>query len=200
MHYGLTEASRATFTEFHSDKEDLNSIGKCSPSVEVKVFDENGIELSSNETGEICVKGKMVLNSYLDEADNVNAFYGEYFRTGDWGFINKEKYIYLVARKKELLNVGGKKVSPLEIENALSLYPGIIDSACIGIPDPNGVLGEVPKIFIVKQESISLSFDEIKSFLRNYLEAYKIPVDMEYIDSIPTTPSGKKQRLLLQKI
>lgn len=193
MHYGLTEASRAVFTEFHESKENLDSAGKAvCDKVEVKIMDENGNELPANKEGEVCIKGNMVIKSYYIPDDNRKAFFGEYFRTGDWGRMTEDGMLYLVARKKELINVGGKKVSPIEIEDALAEI-GVGESMCIAEKDPDGVLGEIPKVLLVKG-SFSFTIDEIKDKLRNMIEAYKMPKFFEVVDSIPKTESGKKKR------
>lgn len=198
MHYGLTEASRSSFLEFHSDYDRLSSIGKpVCECVEIKVFDDAGVEIPSGETGELCIKGNMVMKSYYLPADNIHAFWGEYFRTGDLGYKDNNGYFYLVSRKKEIINVGGKKVSPVEVENAICAL-GVQDCACVGISDPNGILGEVVKAYI-QRDGCSISFSEIKQSLEEKLEPYKIPVEYEWIEEIPKTSSGKKQRLYLKK-
>ena len=198
MHYGLTEASRSAFMEFHDDGEHLGSVGKPSPNTDIKIFDEQGTELKPNEEGEICVKGAHVTHGYLNHPIEAS-FFGDYFRTGDWGYKTPEGYIYLKSRKKDLINVGGKKLSPVETETELLKIPGVEDCACIGIPDKNGVLGEVVKAFIVKAVGCNLSEDDVKNQLSGKLEGYKIPAEVEWIDKIPRTQNGKIQRALLKK-
>lgn len=199
MHYGLTEASRSTFLEFHSDKMHLNSIGKPSPNVDIKIFNEQRDEVPDTVEGEICVKGLHVCSNYWGESKQefVKNFNSKYFKTGDWGYKEKDGYIYLKSRKKEIINIGGKKVSPIEIEEVLNTVPGIKESVCIGIPDPDHVLGEVVKAFVISENEIN--FSSIIKELRNKLESYKVPVIIEQIDEIPKTSSGKIQRLLLKK-
>lgn len=197
MHYGLTEASRSAFIEFHKDAEHLDSVGKASPNTVIKVMDESGNELFANQEGEICVKGEHVTHGYLGLPIK-DSFFGDYFRTGDWGYKTEDGYIHLISRKKELINVGGKKVSPVEVEEQLFKVPDIEDCACIGVPDEEGVLGEVVKAFVVKRKGTNLTFDEIKSFLNGKLESYKLPVFYEWIDEIPKTQNGKIQRSLLK--
>ena len=198
MHYGLTEASRSAFMEFHDDGEHLGSVGKPSPNTDIKIFDEQGTELKPNEEGEICVKGAHVTHGYLNHPIEAS-FFGDYFRTGDWGYKTPEGYIYLKSRKKDLINVGGKKLSPVETETELLKITDVEDCACIGIPDKNGVLGEVVKAFIVKAEGSDLSEDNVKNQLSGKLEGYKIPAEVEWIDKIPRTQNGKIQRALLKK-
>lgn len=195
MHYGLTEASRNCFQEFH-DIEHLDSIGKpVCENVDVQIFSPEGSVLPDGEKGELCVKGNMVLSRYLEEKDNKNAFYGEYFRTGDCGYRTDEGYIYLLGREKELINVGGKKVSPMEVEDAI-IALGVGDCVCVPMKDPDGIMGELVKCYILK-DSTTLSFEQIAEQLSTKLEHYKLPVVYEWIDSIPQTASGKKQRVNL---
>lgn len=198
MHYGLTEASRSAFMEFHEDDAVLNSVGKASPFTDIQVFDENGTKLSIGDEGEICVKGEHVTKGYLNQP-NEQSFFGEYFRTGDWGTLDVNGYVFLKSRKKELINVGGKKVSPIEVENQLIFIPGIVEAACIAVADPNGVLGEVVKACLVKDPCISVpSFEEISAAMVGKLEGYKIPAVYEWVESIPKTSNGKIQRGLLK--
>lgn len=131
----------------------------------------------------------------VDENTFRDDFYGDYFKTGDWGYIDHSGYIYLKSRKKEIINVGGKKVSPIEVEEALNSMAGIEESACIGVHDD--VMGEVVKAFVVGH--LTKADDEsIKKKMLSLLENYKVPVYIEYVDRIPKTPSGKIQRLLLK--
>ena len=196
MHYGLTEASRALFTEFHNAT-DLDSVGvPSSAQVEVCVLDEEGRAVADGTDGEICVRGNMVSCSYFLQEDNKNAYWGEWFRTGDWGHRDSNGYFYLTGRKKELINVGGEKVSPVIIEKAI-LSLCINDCACVAVPDPKGVLGEVPKAYLVKGSS-ALEIEDIKARLAALLLPHEIPVEWEWVEQIPRTSSGKVQRLKLK--
>lgn len=192
MHYGLTEASRSTFMEFHSDREHLGTIGKASPKVSIGIFDELGNRLDCAKEGEICIQGNHVTIGYLDYSDT-NLFYNGYFRTGDIGRIDNNGYIYLKGRYKEIINVGGKKLSPVEVESKIQELNPVLESACVGIEDPKGILGEVVKAYIVKNNAVT-TFEDIDNFLKSKLESYKVPVAYEWIDEIPKTKSGKIQR------
>lgn len=196
-HYGLTEASRATFMEYHECIDDLKTIGReASDRVSIKIFNEQGVEVPDGEPGEMCVKGNMVTKGYLKPEDNAEAFFGGYFRTGDGGYRAANGNLYLVSRLKELINVGGKKVSPVEVEDAI-IALGVEDCVVVGVQDPDGILGEVPKCYVLKGGT-SVSFDEIRAALVGKLEPYKIPLLWDWIDSVPKTSSGKKQRLQLK--
>ena len=187
MHYGLTEASRAFFMEFHENENNLLTIGQpVSNEVLAMIYGDDN---------EICIKGNMVMKAYLDEKDNENAFVDGYFRTGDCGSCDAEGFYYLTGRVKEIINIGGKKVNPATIENALR-EAGASDCAVIAIPDPNGILGEVPKAFIVVGDK---SISQIKEKLTSLLEPYQMPVSWQEIQSVPRTSSGKIQRLSLKE-
>lgn len=199
MHYGLTEASRSAFMEFHSEHDKLNTAGTASPNVEVAIFDAEGKHLPMGAEGEVCVKGDHVTCSYWNETPErfQKDFFEGYFRTGDCGFLDDQGYIHLKSRIKEMINVGGKKVSPMEVEDVLKTIPGIEDCACVAMPDPEGVMGEVVKAFIVCSDN-TLTDVAIIEFLRPKLEVYKLPAAIVRIDAIPKTASGKVQRLKLK--
>lgn len=199
MHYGLTEASRSAFMEFHSEHDQLNTAGKASPNVDVKIFDGEGKEMPLGGEGEVCVKGDHVTCSYWNETPERFAkdFFNGYFRTGDCGYLDADGYIHLKSRIKEMINVGGKKVSPMEVEDILNTIPGIEDCACVAMPDPEGVMGELVKAFIVCKDD-TLTDTAIIEALKPKLEVYKLPAAIERIDAIPKTASGKVQRLKLK--
>ena len=198
MHYGLTEASRAMFTEFHANAGNLETVGRPASSlVEASIRDDDGNPVANGVDGEICVRGNMVTRSYFKPQDNAGSFYGDWFRTGDWGHRDDEGNFYLTGRKKELINVGGEKVSPATIEDAIRSL-GIADCACIAVSDPNGVLGEVPKAFLQKGDN-QVTIEDIKQQLTQLLPPHEIPVEWEWVDSIPRTSSGKIQRLKLKQ-
>jgi len=199
MHYGLTEASRSAFMEFHSEHDKLNTAGKASPNVDIKIFDAEGKEQPIGAEGEVCVNGEHVTCSYWNETPERFAkdFFNGYFRTGDAGCLDADGYIHLKSRIKEMINVGGKKVSPMEVEDILKTIPGIEDCACVAMPDPEGVMGELVKAFIVCKDD-SLTDSTILDALRPKLEVYKLPAAIERIDAIPKTASGKVQRLKLK--
>ena len=123
-------------------------------------------------------------------------FYDGYFRTGDWGHLDAEGYLHLVSRKKEIINVGGKKVSPQEVEEQLNMIDGIEESACVGIHDD--VLGEVVKAYCVCTKDVD--FEQTKKTLMKHIENYKIPAIIERIAELPKTQNGKLQRLQLKNI
>jgi len=198
MHYGLTEASRSFFMEFHQYADHLTSIGiPTTQNISVKIFDESGNEVPQGSEGEICIKGNMVMKSYFLPEENMDTFWGKYFRSGDWGYQDENGLYYLISRKKELINIGGKKVSPAEIEDVV-LATGVVDCACVAIKDPSGILGEVPKVFLQKSKNAP-TITEIREYIAQHLEKYKMPYEFEWINRIPRSSSGKLQRLSLKQ-
>lgn len=198
MHYGLTEASRSAFICFNDVPDRLASIGKAAPGVEIRVLDENGGVCAPMQEGEICVKGGHVCAAYWGEhaAEYPASFYGSYFRTGDWGYAAPDGWLYLKSRKKELINVGGKKVSPIEVEEVINEIAGVRESACRGIPD--AVLGETVKAYVVWEGEEPPAADRILKHAAARLENYKVPSAVEFIAEVPKTASGKIQRLYLK--
>jgi long-chain acyl-CoA synthetase len=109
----------------------------------------------------------------------------------------KEGYLYFASRKGEIINVGGLKVAPIEAERALDRYPGIIESACKGMPDPKGITGEAVKAFVVT-DGRAIDYAVLVQWLREYLEEWQIPKAFQQVAAIPKTASGKFQRHLLE--
>ena len=180
--YGLTESNRSAMLEYH-DAAHLDSVGKpIADNVKIKSID-----------GEICVHGNQTMVGYLDPEDNKDAFVDGFFRTGDCGYISEEGYIYLTGRAKEMISVGGKKVSPVEVEEAI-ICLGVGD--CICVSHPHEMLGETVKAFILR-DSTQMTFEEIDERLKAVLPLYKCPTEYEWIEKIPVNGLGKKQRRLL---
>jgi long-chain acyl-CoA synthetase len=201
MHYGLTEASRATFIEFHESRHKLDSIGQPSPNVEVKIIDKKGGEAPVNEIGEILVRGNMVMQEYWnDPHETAGKLANGWIRTSDVGCKDEDGFFYLRGREKELINIAGRKAAPEEIEFILNKHPQVEDCACIGIPDPDQIKGETVKAFVVLKKGLDTrpSKTDFYEFLRGQIEEYKIPTVYQWMDRIPKTDSGKLQRALLQ--
>jgi len=195
MHYGATEASRAIFQEFHEDADHLDSVGCRSPLTEVAIINAEGEHLGFDQEGEVCVKGGMVSAGYLG-MDSALFFWGDYFRTGDLGYRRNDGHVVLTGRITEIINVGGRKVNPSEVDQALIALPGIQDAACVAAPDP--LAGEVVAACLVASGDKRFELDEIRSLLRGIIEEYKLPARLLYVDAIPKTNSGKIQRLELK--
>lgn len=197
MHYGLTEASRSTFIEFHSEASHLHTAGKPAFGVQVRIYSESGILMPPGEEGEICVKGAHVVRTYFASTDTEKYYFDGYFRTGDWGVLDQDGYLQVLSRTKDIINCGGKKISPEEVERVLLAIPGVAECACVSAPDPQGLLGEVVKAVLVSDGSCQPDMETIKMHVSSHLESYKCPVVYEWRDALPRTNSGKIQRRFL---
>lgn len=180
--YGLTESNRSTSLELH-DTAHLDSIGKpIADSVRIQAIN-----------GELCVHGRQTMVGYWDAEDNEGALVDGLVRTGDCGYISDDGYVYLTGRVKEMINVGGEKVSPAEVEEAICRL-GVGD--CICVSHPHDMLGETVKAFILK-DSTTLTFAQIDDRLRSILPPFKCPTLYAWIDQIPINALGKKLRTSL---
>ena len=199
MHYGLTEASRAAFIEFNESKNKLESIGKPSPNVMIKIVNEHNQEVQTGEPGEIMVSGGMAMKGYWKENDLTEQTIEDgWVHTGDIGYKDNDGYLFLKGRQKDIINVAGLKVSPLEIEAILNTHGSIKESACVEIPDFRGISGEVVKAFLVQKNNQKPDDTELVDYLRGKIEDYKIPSVFEWIKELPRTSNGKIQRYILK--
>lgn len=199
MHYGLTEASRSTFLNFKDDIEFADSVGKQNYGTEVKIFNSNGKESVKGKSGEICIKGTNLFSKYIFCNDKAS-FYGDYFRTGDFGYMNNLGYLFFEGRKDDMINVAGKKVSPLEIEKNINGISFINESACIEVKNKKNNLTEIKAfVSVSSEESFQSLVNKIKKYLKNNIEYYKIPSTFINIDTIPKTISGKILRNKLKE-
>lgn len=197
MHYGLTEASRSAFLSFHDDRDRLGSIGRPSPGVEMRVVDSSGRAVDAGETGEIEIRGPHLMTGYWrDPERTARTLRDGWLRTGDVGHADTDGYLHLEARVDDVINVGGRKVLPQEIEQVLLGHPAVADCACVGIPDPQGLSGQIISAWLVpKRADVSLpAFSELAKLTREKLEPYKTPRRFRWTEEIPKSPAGKVLR------
>ena len=194
-HYGLTEASRAAFTEYHADAHKPGTAGRAAPNVELAICDESGRRLPPGEPGQVVVRGGMVMREYWKQPELTReTFCAEGLKTSDIGYLDPDGYLFLIGRQGDMINVGGRKVAPEEIETLLCQLEGVRDAGCVGEPDE--LLGECVKAYLVADREIGRR--EVAAFLRPRLEECKIPQTVERIARIPRTSSGKIQRQMLR--
>jgi long-chain acyl-CoA synthetase len=199
MHYGLTEASRATFIEFHSNKEKLNTVGKASPNVQIKIVDEAGIDVGLNKQGNILVKGNMVTIEYFNKVNQTKQnIKNGWLNTGDLGIIDQEGHVHLLGRKKEIINVGGLKVAPGEVEQVLLKHQDILEVGVVGKPTDDLNMEAICAFIVTDNPEINL--EGIQKFCKEELETYKLPNRISIVKSLPMTDSGKIKRHLLREI
>ncbi|CAH0212887.1 Long-chain-fatty-acid--CoA ligase [Peribacillus simplex] len=199
--YGITETVTVTMTPYDDDEQKITkTLGKPIPGVELKIVDENRLEIQSGETGEIALKSFGMMKGYYKMQEHTEDVLDRegWFYTGDLGVQDEEGYLHFVGRKKEMIIRGGYNIYPQEIESVLTKHPNIMVASVVGIPDE--VLGEVVCAFIQLKKGTEITEEEIKSYVKNQIANYKVPGKVLFIEDFPMTASGKiqKSRLLDQ--
>lgn len=195
--WGLTEVSCVGTTAPYKETR-IGSCGKGMDDAEIKVVDEQGVILPAGEQGELCIRGTCVTKGYLNKPQATKETFDAqgWFHSGDIAYMDTEGYAYIVDRKKDMINVGGEKVFPSEVEDMMLSHPKIKDLVIVGIPDD--LKGEAPKAFIVLREGESASEAEIRAYCKEKMAAYKVPVTVEFIQEVPRAASGKALRRVLR--
>ena len=189
--YGLSETSPALTANRADSAEFTGSIGLALPSTEISIRDDSGNEVAVGEPGELCVRGPQVMRGYWRRDDATAECMTEdgFFRTGDVATVDERGYFRIVDRKKDMIIVSGFNVFPNEIEDVVGRCDGVLDSACIGVPDQKS--GEAVRVYVVKRSGVELSADDLISFCRTELTGYKVPKQVEFLDALPKSNVGK---------
>jgi acyl-CoA synthetase (AMP-forming)/AMP-acid ligase II len=159
--------------------------------VDVTILDADGNELAIGEVGEVAVRGDNVTRGYhKNDAANAAAFSNGWFRTGDYGTIDPRGYVTLVGRLKELINRGGEKISPVEVDEALISHPGVKEAVAFAMPDEK--YGEAVAAALVLHDGVAV--EDVLTYARDRLAPFKVPTTVHVVDEIPKTATGKVQR------
>ncbi|MFO1378935.1 MAG: long-chain-fatty-acid--CoA ligase FadD [Chitinivorax sp.] len=195
--YGLTETSPAACINPMDLKEYNGAIGLPVPSTECSVRDEAGNEVPMGEPGELWVRGPQVMKGYWQRPDeSAKVLKGDgWLATGDMAIVTPDGFFKLVDRKKDMILVSGFNVYPNEIEDVVAMHAGVLEVACIGIPDEKS--GEVVKVFVVKKDG-ALSEKEVIEHCKKNLTGYKVPKYVEFRAELPKTNVGKILRRALR--
>lgn len=190
--YGLTECSPVASANplFGLNKE--GSIGLPFPDtiIEVTDLEDPTKVLCLGETGEICIRGPQVMKEYLGKPDETaNVIKNGRLHTGDIGYVDKDGYVFIVDRLKEMIISGGYNIYPRHIEEVLYQHPAVLEAAVIGIPHPQRV--QTPKVFVVKKPDQEVSENDIRVYLKEHVAAYAMPHKIEFRDSLPKSAIGK---------
>jgi long-chain acyl-CoA synthetase len=202
MHYGLTEASRSAFIEFHSDRDYLESVGKPSPGVEILIKDESGSAVPNGEKGLIHIRAATVMLGYWNDDERTERVLNRdngWLNTEDLGFQDADGYVHFLGRADDVINAGGVNVLPDDAEIFAKEYDEVEDCGCIGIPDPDGILGEVPLLFVTSDNS-GLDLNKLSRFVRDRLGGEVPTVKARLIASLPRSSSGKLLRRELRSM
>jgi acyl-CoA synthetase (AMP-forming)/AMP-acid ligase II len=195
--YGMTELGGWTAANSRAAYK-FGSCGKPRPDIELKVVDEEGVEVAPGAKGELVGRPRspgVIISGYWGEPEKfVEATKNLWFHSGDQGSIDEDGFVYFHGRIKELIRRGGENVSPVEVETRLLTMPGVADCAIVGVPDP--VMEEEIKAIVVAREPLQPS--DVADFLRAHFPSHMVPRYVEFADRIPKTPSEKIQRHLLK--
>ena len=189
-YYGLTEASRSTFMIFDKNNGREESVGRAAPGVEIKIVNEN------NNDGEIWIKGNNVIKKYWNNVKADKNIVDGWLQTGDIGYFDEERYLFLKGRNDDIINVGGEKITPYEIEEVVKQIPEVEDVAAFGIE--HEIFGQVVKLNVVKSKNSDLDKSKILTHCMKNLEKFKIPSKIDFVESLPKTDYGKVKRFMLK--
>jgi long-chain acyl-CoA synthetase len=198
--YGLTECSPVVTMNPREQKADYTgSCGLPLPSTEISIRDEAGQEVPCGERGELCIRGPQVMKGYWQrEEATAESFHADGFLlTGDIATVDEDGYIRIVDRAKDMVLVSGFNVYPCEIEDVVTRCDGILEAACIGVPDERS--NEAVKIFVVREPGSETSKDELIAYCRENLTGYKVPRHVEFRDELPKSNVGKILRRELRE-
>ena len=196
--YGMTEATHQMASNPLPPAIQKPGLVGMPAGPEICIMNDKNEKLSQGEIGEICIKGNNVTNGYENNPEaNKQSFVNDWFRTGDEGFFDKDGYLKISGRLKEIINKGGEKISPLEVDNILMDFPPIDQALCFGYKDK--MLGEDIAVAIKLKENKSCTEDDIKSYANEKLAKFKIPKKIFIVEDIPKGATGKLQRIGLAK-
>ncbi len=195
--YGLSETSPVATANRIDIKEFTGTIGLPIPSTEVAILDDDGNKLPLGSTGEIAIRGPQVMAGYWNRPEETakSMTSDGFFKTGDVGVMDENGFTRIVDRKKDMIIVSGFNVYPNEVEGVVAAHPGVLEVACIGVPDKNS--GEAVKLFIVRKDP-NLTAEQVLDFCKHELTAYKKPKYIEFRDELPKTNVGKILRRQLR--
>ncbi len=196
--YGLTETSPIISVNTEQNKK-RGSVGCCMPDVKARITDDDGNELPRNVEGEICVKGPNVFSGYFGNNEATREAFDKegWFKTGDIGIIDDEGFIFIRDRKKDMIIIKGLKVFSAQVEHIIYDYPGIEECAVVGVPDGKG--GEFIKLYAAKKKGVEFNEADFRKFLKNNLDNYKRPRDIEFMDELPKNSLKKILKKDLRK-
>lgn len=189
--YGLTETcSGDTMMEAGRELEKIGSTGRALAHVEVAIFDDDGQALPSGEQGEVCLRGPKVTQGYwCDDAKTKASFFGDWFRTGDVGYLDSEGFLYLTDRKKDMIISGGENIASSEVERVVYELPQVAEVAAIGLPDAQW--GECVTVAVVLKPEQALTLQELRTHCSGKLGGFKTPKKLVICEALPRNPSGK---------
>jgi len=188
--YGLSETAPSATINPADATEFSGSIGLPIPSTDIAILDDDGKPVPLGQPGEIGIRGPQVMAGYWNRPDETAKVMTPdgFFKSGDVGVMDERGYVKIVDRKKDMILVSGFNVYPNEIEGVVAAHPGVLECACIGVPDAHS--GEAVKLFVVRKDP-SLTVDQLMNYCKEQFTAYKKPKYIEFRDELPKTNVGK---------
>ncbi len=201
--WGSTETGGAIFLNLPKQLDHYQAIGKPLESVTVRIYREDGTEVTGygpDESGKMWLQGDLEMSGYWKrETETAKALVDGWLVTNDLVYRDENGFIYMLGRADDMINTGGEKVSPVEVENVASGYEQIKECACVGAPDPKGILGEIPVLFVVPKTG-PFNEDGLQQYLSERIERFKLPQVCILLEELPRNRMQKLDRRMLRTI
>jgi len=196
--YGLTETCGGdTFMEPGREIEKIGSTGRAIAHVEIEIRDDAGNRLAPGEQGEVCLRGPKITQGYWkDPEKTASALFGDWFRSGDVGYLDKDGFLYLTDRKKDMIVSGGENIASSEVERVIYELPQVREVAVVGLRDAHW--GETPVAVVVLADGSALDLPGLAEHCRTKLAGFKVPRQLIIRDNLPRNPSGKVLKRVLR--
>lgn len=195
VHYGLTECSRAFILDARKHPDKLDTVGRAAPGCEASIRDDTGACCDPGQTGQVFVMGPQQSRGYWRRPDlNAERFNDGWLATGDYGMLDEEGFLKFLGRRDDRIESAGFSFFPAEVEAELGTLDGVEQYMIAGVPDPRGMLGDVPCAFVVPSNPELFSMADFSRHLRRTLPAQMVPREIVVLDALPLTASGKPNR------
>lgn len=201
--WGSTETGGAVFLDITNHPDKAASIGRPLEGIEVKAVDSDGNEVDARDidtAGRMLLRGKMRMEGYWNAPElTAETIRDDWLYTNDLIYVDDDGFIFMLGRADDIINVGGEKVSPIEVENIAQEYEGIRECACIGVDDPEGIVGQVPVLYVVAENGM-VEEDDLLKYLAGRMEKYKLPQEFIQVDGLPRNQMKKLDRKALHRM
>ncbi|MBR6400411.1 MAG: acyl--CoA ligase [Firmicutes bacterium] len=196
--YGSSETGLVSLYRYDNSDKPINCCGRALPGVELRIVDDGFHTVPAGRVGSIAIKSDLVMKGYYKRPELTAAvMYDGFFVSEDLGYIDEDGYLYVCGRKDDMINIGGLKVFPSEIENAALKIPGIAECICFGVSDP--ITGQAVKLVIRTDDTAALTAAQVQTELGRVMDAYKVPKSVEFTTEIAKTANGKPNRKFYQQ-
>ncbi len=202
--WGSSETGGAVFTKVHEivgSEKTVATIGRPLDTVEIRILDEENRPIASDaeHPGRLALRGRMTMSGYWNQPElTADALQDGWLVTNDLCYADENGYLYMLGRTDDIINIGGEKLSPLELENVASECPGLLECACIGVEDKEGSLGQIPVLFAAGDGT--LTEEALRTYLSGRMERYKVPQKYVWLDKIPRNAMQKIDRKEIRRM